>query len=110
MLNKRLNIENFTLIHGKDTANFSIFDAEVKQDLYEFRFKFRDGRTSNCGEVVINRNEGRVPNTFYLEVRWNSITNIIYFEDVMHGVFGKKAEFFAKLDEIIMEKLKNKNI
>jgi len=28
----------------------------------------------------------------------------------LYDVFGKKVEFFAKLEDIMMEKLKNKNI
>ncbi len=105
---KRLNIENFTLINRKDTANFTIFNPEVKEDSYEFLFKFRDGRTSDVGEVVIQRNESLYnPNTFHLDVRWKERTNSIYFENVIYEVFGKKAQFFEKLDEIMLEKLKH---
>lgn len=104
---KRLNIENFTLINRRDTANFTIFNAEVKEDSYVFLFKFRDGRTSDTGEVVIQRNESLYNrNTFHLDVHWISRTNSIYSENVIYEVFGKKVQFFEKLDEIIMQKIK----
>jgi len=100
-------LKTFTLINRKDTANFTIFNPEVKEDSYEFLFKFRDGRTSDVGEVVIQRNESLYnPNTFYLDVRWKERTNSIYSENVIYEVFGKKVQFFEKLDEIILEKIK----
>jgi hypothetical protein len=110
---KRLNIENFESIKGKETQNLKIEDAgwDSFNDQYYIMFDIKGNQTSARGEVIIKREpSSRYKGAFYLEIRWEARNNCIYNEDVMHGVFKKKTEMFAKLDEIIMEKLKNKNI
>lgn len=110
---KRLNIENFESIKGKETQNLKIEDAgwDSFNDQYYIMFDIKGNQTSARGEVIIKReSSSRYKGAFYLEIRWEARNNCIYNEDVMHGVFKKKTEMFAKLDEIIMEKLKNKNI
>lgn len=110
---KRLNIENFESIKGKETQNLKIEDAgwDSFNDQYYIMFDIKGNQTTARGEVIIKREpSSRYKGAFYLEIRWEARNNCIYNEDVMHGVFKKKTEMFAKLDEIIMEKLKNKNI
>ena len=113
MLNKRLNIENFDSIIGKETRNLKIENAgfDSLNDQYYIMFDIKGNQTTARGEVIIKREPSfRYKDKFYLEIRWEERNNCIYNEDVMYGVFKKKTEMFAKLDEIIMEKLKNKNI
>lgn len=106
---KRLTIENFESIIGKETRNLKIEDAgwDSFNDQYHFIFIVK-GFEGN-GEVIIKR-ESSVGsgNKFYLEIRWETRNNPIYKEDVWYDVFKQKSAMFSKLDEIIVEKLKLK--
>lgn len=107
---KRLTIENFKSIEGKETENLKIHEAyfDSFNDQYTFIFSIKGREDGSQGEVIIKRtSEGYEWNgAFYLEVRWISRINSIYNESVWGNVFRHKEAFFRKLDEIIMERLK----
>ena len=106
---KRLTIENFENIEGKETEHLKIMKAgwDSFNDQYFFIFTIKGISKSEQGEVIIKRTtEGyEWDGAFYLEVRWISRTNSIYTENVWGDVFKHKAAFFMKLDEIIMQRL-----
>ena len=109
---KRLTIENFESIIGKETEHLKIDEAgwDSFNDQYFFIFHIKGGSPGDNGEVVIKRTtEGyEWDGAFYLDVRWISRTNSIYTENVWGDVFKHKAAFFMKLDEIIMQRLNYK--
>ena len=106
---KRLTIENFESIEGKETEHLKIMKAgwDSFNDQYFFIFGIKGISKSEQGEVIIKRTtEGyEWDGAFYLEVRWISRNNAIYNENVWGDVFKQKAAFFMKLDEIIMQRL-----
>jgi hypothetical protein len=106
-MRKKLTIENFEEIKDKETENLKITDAAaVGNSKYVFVFQLKDNPVSN-GEVTINRyDSSTMPNAFFLEICWKSRNNRIYSEVVKYDVFKQKTEFFKKLDEIIVERLK----
>jgi len=109
---KRLTIQNFENIEGKETEHLKITKADWDSlnDQYFFIFHIKGGNPGDFGEVIIKRTtEGYEWNgAFYLDVRWISHTNSIYTENVWGDVFKQKAAFFNMLDRIIMQRLKYK--
>jgi len=72
---KRLNIENFESIKGKETQNLKIEDAgwDSFNDQYYIMFDIKGNQTSARGEVIIKREpSSRYKGAFYLEIRWVS--------------------------------------
>jgi hypothetical protein len=108
---KRLTIENFDSIIGKETKNLKIEDAgwDSFNDQYFIMFDIKGNQTNERGEVIIKREPVVIGSSkFYLEIRWAQRNNPIYNEDVFYDVFKRKREMFSKLDEIIVERLKLK--
>ena len=106
---KRLTIENFDSIIGKETRNLKIQEAGWDSFNDQYHFIFIVKGVEGNGEVIIKRERSFVDgNAFYLEIRWQTRNNPIYSENVMHGVFKQKGAMFSKLDEIIVERLKLK--
>lgn len=101
---KRLNIENFEGIEGKETANFKIWRPNVSWEQYSFCLEPKNG-FKYCF-VTIERTSTAI-NRFHLEIAYEKYGNIIYKEDVHHDVFKRKLKFFQQMDKIIMEKLKS---
>jgi hypothetical protein len=106
---KRLTIENFESIIGKETRNLKIEDAGWDSFNDKYFFLFRVKGVEGNGEVIIKREPSiGSRNKFYLEIRWKTRNNPIYMEEVSYDVFKQKTAMFRKLDEIVMERLKLK--
>ena len=106
---KRLTIENFESIEGKETEHLKIMKAgwDSFNDQYSFIFSIKGRENDGNGEVIIKRQTAAYEwnGAFYLEVRWISRNNVIYTENVWGAVFKQKVAFFMKLDEIIIQRL-----
>ena len=107
---KRLTIENFESIIGKETEHLKIDEAgwDSFNDQYFFIFHIKGRNTGENGEVIIKRQTAGYEwdGAFYLEIRWISRTNSIYSENVWGNVFKLKSALFQQLDKIIMERIK----